>query len=79
MGRRIWIVKTLNAKARRDAIANNCPEICVGIPPRLIGKVGSLPCVSEEPEPVAEPPPRDLEAEIDELRAEIKKLKPVVH
>ena len=75
MGRRVWIVKKLDAKARKGAIANNCPEICVGIPLRLIGKVEDFPCVFEESEPVQGPPPRDLEAEIDELRAEIKKLK----
>ena len=75
MGRRVWIVKTLNTKARKDAIANNCPEMCVGIPPRLIGKVGDLPCVFEEPEPIQGPEPRDLEAEIDELRAEIEELR----
>ena len=75
MGRRVWIVEKLSAKARADAIANNCPEICVGIPPALMGKVDRLPFAFEEPEPITEPEPRDLEAEIDELRAEIGELR----
>ncbi len=75
MGRRVWIVNKLNAKARTDAIAKNCPEIAVGIPPALAGKVDKLPCVFEEPEPTVRPEPRDLEAEIDELRAEIGELR----
>ncbi len=75
MGRRIWIVWKLDAKARKDAIANDCPEICVGIPPALMGKVDRLPFAFEEPEPLQGPLPRDLEAEMDELRAEIEELK----
>ncbi len=41
-----------------------------------LAKQAELKTASDYVEPE---PPRDLEAEIDELRAEIQKLKPVVH
>ena len=51
MGRRIWVIsekKKITNKIRAEAKLNNCPEIAVGIPLALIGRVGNLPCVVEE-------------------------------
>ena len=83
MERRVYITKSEHFMTEEaqdavkvEALANNCPEIAWGIPPVLKDIVTNemLPHVYEEP--VAEPPkpPRDLAAEIDELKAMIEKL-----
>ncbi len=69
MGRRVWIVKKLTDKARGDAVANNCPEIAVGVPPVLKGKVDKLPCAFEEPDAIVEPSEPSLEERITALEA----------
>ena len=61
MGRRIWIIpegEEITDEVRASAQLNGCPEIAIGIPPVFNGKVGALPCVYEEPDPiqVIEPP-----------------------
>jgi len=62
--------------AKEAAKLANCPEIVRGIPFALssvITEETSLPMVFEEPEDPPENPPRDLAAEIDELKAKLKK------
>lgn len=60
--------------ALEDARLANCPEIVHGAPPRLQGIIDekSLPMVFEEPESPPSTPPRDLAAELDELKATLK-------
>ena len=55
MGRRIWIVPKdteITDEVKEEAELNGCSEIALGIPPILEGKVGVLPCVYEEPDPL---------------------------
>jgi len=80
MGRRIWIIagdKDVTAKVRATAKLNGCPEIAIGIPPVLADKIGVLPCAYEEPEFLSGEEPRNLEAEIDELKARLDDLEVV--
>lgn len=60
MGRRVWIIpksKKITNAIRADAELNNCPEIAIGIPPILEGKIGALPCAYEEPDVSTETEP----------------------
>ena len=79
MARRIYIIsKSMKVEdALEDAQMANCPEIVHGIPPILEGiiKEISLPMVFEEPKVSPPQPPRDLAAEIDELKKSISALK----
>lgn len=80
MGRRVWIIpkgEDVTEDVRLDARNNGCPEIAIGVPPVLAGKVGALPCVYEEPDPLPRPKPMDIEAELAELRARLAKLEPI--
>ena len=69
MGRRVWVVKKLNEKARRDAINAGCPEIAIGIPPRFADRGLKMPCAVEEPDPVILPIVPTLEERIAALEA----------
>lgn len=76
MARRIWIIakkEEVEPSDIADAKANNCPEVANGIPPNLKDVVdeGSLPIAYEEPEPEPPEPPRDLAAEMDEVKDKI--------
>ena len=76
MGRRVYIVskETEVDQAVIDAAtSHNCPEIAKGIPPALKGIVtkAMLPCTYEESEPEFIPEPRNIEAEMDEIKAKI--------
>ena len=78
MPRRIYIIpKSMKVE---DALANakaaNCPEIVLGIPPRLAGVIdeASLPMVFEEPE-IPYSTPRDPLTEIDKLELELNTTK----
>jgi len=74
MARRVWIIAKkdkVEDSDIADATLNGCPEIANGIPPALEGIIGALPCVYEEPEPPIPEPPRDLAAELDEIKAKI--------
>jgi len=79
MARRIWIIakkdKLVN-EDRVDAQNNDCPEIVNGIPPALVNTITEdmLPCAYEEPEAPLPTPPRDLAAEVDELKAKLNTL-----
>ena len=77
--RRVFLIpKDMRVEdALRAAELNNCPEICRGIPPRLLreGKIKEedLPMVYEEP--IIEPEPtRDLFKEIDEIKTRLDRL-----
>ncbi len=91
MGRRIYIIPTTMRveDALEAARANNCPEIAIGIPPRVRKQSGdvSLPCVYEEPdepEPEFEPGPiymtqfeevvANLETQIGDVSDTVSKL-----
>jgi hypothetical protein len=71
MGRRIYIVESLDAGTEAAAATNNCPEITIGIPPRLQDTLLSvtLPYVYEEPDPPA-PTWVDLGVGVSEKYAE---------
>lgn len=76
MARRIWIIPKKDKIVGwdyEDAKLANCPEIVNGIPPRLEGIIREqdLPMAFEEPEYPPPPKPRDLAAEIDEIKAKI--------
>ena len=62
--------------ALADAENNGCSEIVWGIPPALknILRGKKLPLAYEEPEILLGPEPRDLEVEIDDLKARVEKL-----
>lgn len=62
MGRRIWIIQKaieVTPDIKEEAIANLCPEIAIGIPPRLMGIIdeASLPIAFEEPDALEGHPP----------------------
>jgi len=74
MGRRIWIIakkSKITSRVRANAILNGCPEIALGVPPVLEGKVGALPCTFEEPD---SPLAIDEPTKLDELESRIKDL-----
>ena len=75
MGRRIYIIpKSMSIKdAIEDARLANCGEIVSGVPPVLADVIdeASLPVVFEEAELEPSPEPRDLAAEVDEIKVKI--------
>lgn len=81
MPRRVWIITKqdkVKDSDKADALLNGCTEIANGIPPVLQGVIseGQLPYVFEGPETPPDEPPRDLAAEIDELKARVAHLEP---
>jgi hypothetical protein len=76
MSRRVWIIakRKIEQSDIDNAILNGCPEIVNGIPPAKLDILseGQLPITFEEPEPPIAPPPRDFEAEIDEIKTKLK-------
>jgi len=78
--RRIYVIlKSMSVEdAKADALANNCPEICQGISPRMRRdsniKEEDLPCVYEEPELPQPPEPVDFIKELKKLEKRVKKL-----
>ena len=55
--RRIWIVHEgteITKEVVEQAELNGCSEVVRGIPPKLVGKVVTIPAVYEEPEAVLE-------------------------
>ena len=76
MARRIWVItkkEEVGQSDRDDAFEHNCPEIVNGIPPVLQNTIteNDLPCAFEEPEAPLPVPPRNLAAELDELKAKL--------
>ena len=76
MARKVWIIAKKEQVEQADidnAILNGCPEIANGIPPVLRGIISpdQLPYAYEEPEAPPTPEPRNLEAEVDTLKAEL--------
>jgi len=79
MARRVWIIAKKDKIEDNDiasAQLNGCAEIANGIPPALEGIISKfqLPIAYEEPEVPPPPKPRDLEAELDDLKAKVKEL-----
>lgn len=58
MARRIYIVDQIDGNTAGEAAASNCPEIVVGVPPRLQQELAgvALPHVYEEPAQAAHLP-----------------------
>lgn len=74
--RRVYIIpekQPVDELIKAAAIANNCPEIAKGIPPRLEGVIdeASLPLVFEEPELSPPEPVRDLATELNDIKTRL--------
>lgn len=77
MGRRIWIIpedKVVTDKVRATAKQKKCPEITVGIPPTLEGKVDKIPCLYEEPDQEPSLPAIDWSQEVEAIKKRLDDL-----